>query len=148
PGALLRNGKGCTPADLEEVTGPDGKLAPNGYYGLYRRRLLPVFRYVNDHAARPRSALLTIPGLGCGQFAGEFRGELGTQLQAVLERFLNEHGAAFPNLKAVYFDPYSECKNARFEIHGISFMVRPLTKGNEAKPQLCRPSAYAEEDDD
>jgi hypothetical protein len=148
PGALLRNGNGRTPADLGEVTGPDGKLASDGYYGLYRRRLLPVFRYVNDHAAKPRSALLTIPGLGCGQFAGEFRGKLGTQLQAVLERLLTEDGAAFPNLKAVYFDPYSECQNARFEIHGISFMVRPLTQAKEAKPQLCRPSAYAEEGDD
>jgi hypothetical protein len=148
PGALLQNGQGCPPADLAEVTGADGNLAGEGYYSLYRRRLLPVFRYVNDHAAGPRSAFLTIPGLGCGQFAGSFRGRLGAHLQAVLERFLKEYGAAFPNLRAVYFDPYSECQNARFEIHGISYMVRPLTNGNEARPQLCPPSAYAEEGDD
>jgi hypothetical protein len=148
PGALLLNGRGRTPADLGEVTGPDGKLAPEGYYRLYRRRLHSVFRYVNRHAAQPRSAFLTIPGLGCGQFAGPFRGKLGAELQAVLERFLHEHGAAFPNVKAVYFDPYAECQNTRFEVHGISLLVRPLTKGNHSKPQLCRPSAYAEEGDD
>jgi hypothetical protein len=51
--------------------------------------------------------------------------------------------------RAVYFDPYSECENARFEIHGISLMVRPLrASGNEAKTQLCRPATYAEEGDD
>ncbi|MFO0881528.1 MAG: hypothetical protein U0840_29870 [Gemmataceae bacterium] len=149
PGALLDNGRGCTPADWDEVIGPDRQLSPDGYYRLYRRRLLPVLRYVNDCAARPRSAFLTLPGLGCGQFAGPFRGQLGAQLQAVLERILNEHGSSFPNLKALYFDPYSECDNARREIHGISFLVRPLTApGNQARSQLCRPAFYAEANDD
>jgi hypothetical protein len=149
PGALLRNGRGHTPADWNETTSPDGQLSAEGYYALYRRRLLPVFRYMNHRAAKPRSAFLTVPGLGCGQFAGPFRGQLGARLQAVLERFLTEYGASFPNLKAVYFDPYIECENARREIHGISLMVRPLkVPGNEGKSQLCRPCAYAEGGDD
>ena len=46
PGALLRNGRGQPPADWAEVTQADGALDPEGYYGLYERRLLPVFRYV------------------------------------------------------------------------------------------------------
>lgn len=149
PGALLDNGRGQTPADWNEATDSGRQFWPEGYYQLYRRRLLPVFRYINRIAAEPRSAFLTIPGLGCGQFAGPFRGQLGARLQAVLERFLHEHGASFPNLKAVYYDPYSECENARHEIHGISFMVRPLTAaGNSAKSQLCPPTAYAEGNDD
>jgi len=147
PGALLQNGRGHPPVDWNEATQPDGQLSTEGYYTLYRRRLLPVFRYVNHRAAKPRSALVTVPGLGCGQFAGPFQGQLGRRLQDVLERFLTEHGASFPNLKAVYFDPYSECANARREIHGISFMTRPLTVPNN-KPQLCRPIAYADEGDD
>jgi hypothetical protein len=149
PGALLRNGQKRTPADWNETTTPDRQLSAEGYYNLYRRRLLPVFRYINDHAHKPRSAFVTVPGLGCGEFAGPFQGQLGSQLQAVLQRFLSEHGSSFPNLKAVYFDPYSECENSRLEIHGISFMVRPLTRsGNEGKSQLCRPVAYAERGDD
>lgn len=149
PGALLRNGQGNTPADWNEATAADGQLSKEGYYRLYRRRLLPVFRYVNHRAAKPRSAFMTVPGLGCGQFAGPFRGQLGARLQAVLQRFLTEYGASFPNLKAVYFDPFSECENARVEIHGISFMVRPLRlAGNERKSQLCQPVAYAERDGD
>jgi len=149
PGALLRNGKGYPPADWAETTLPDGTLCPEGYFRLYERRLLPAFHHVNACAvAQRKTALLTIPGLGCGQFAGPFRGRLGVALQAVLEKFLTRHGAAFPNVKAVYYDPFSECTNARLEFHGISFLVRPLLQGNEAKSQLCRPLDYAEEGDD
>ena len=149
PGALLRNGRGKTPADWAEVTRPDGTLCPEGYFRLYERRLLPVFRHVDARAAaQGKSALLTLPGLGCGQFAGPFRGHLGSALRSVLERFLTNHGAALPNLKAVWFDPFNECSNTRCEIHGISLMVRPLLKGNAAKSQLCPPTAYAEEGDD
>lgn len=149
PGALLRTGRGHTPADWDEAIAPDRQVSREGYYRLYRRRLLPVLRYINDHARTPRSAFVTVPGLGCGQFAGPFRGRLGMRLQEVLERLLAEDGESFPNLKAVYFDPYSECGNARREIHGISFMVRPLrAPGNAAKSQLCHPAAYAEPGDD
>jgi len=149
PGALLRNGRGHTPADWEEVTRPDGTLCPDGYFRLYERRLLPVFQHVNATAAtQGKSALLTIPGLGCGCFAGPFSGKLGAALQTVLEWFLETHGASFPNIKAVYYDPFNECANACFEIHGISLMVRPLLQGNAEKSQLCPPQAYAEVGDD
>ena len=149
PGALLYNGRGQTPADWDEATDSGGQFCPEGYYQIYRRRLLPAFHYVNHRAAQPRSAFLTIPGLGCGQFAGPFHGQLGERFRAVLTRFLSEYGALFPNLKAVYYDPYGECENARHEIHGITFMVRPLrAAGNEAKSQLCPPTAYAEKGDD
>ena len=149
PGALLRNGRGQPPADWGEVTLADGKLNREGYYGLYERRLLPVFQHVNATAfSQDKEALLTIPGLGCGQFAGPFAGQLGAELQAVLERFLTRHGASFPKIKMVYYDPFSECYNSRQEIHGISLMVRPLLQGNAGKSQLCPPSAYAEDSDD
>lgn len=149
PGALLRNDTGHAAADWYAVVGDDGRISDEGYYALYRRRLLPVFQYINAHAAGPRSAVLTIPGLGCGAFAGVFHGTLGMKLQRVLEHFLQEYGDLFPNLKAVYFDPYSACENCRQEIHGISFLVRPLTKQPDGgRSQLCRPSNFAEAGDD
>ena len=149
PGALLLNGRGCTPADWDEVTLPDDSLDPEGYHGLYERRLLPVFQHVDAiAAAQGKPALLTIPGLGCGCFAGPFAGKLGAALQTVLERFLETHGASFPNIRAVYYDPFNECSNRRIEFHGISLFVRPLAQGNQSKPQLCQPSAYEEQGDD
>lgn len=57
-------GKVTPPADWAEVTQPNGQISRERYYSLYRRRLLPVLRYINEQAAQPRSALLTLPNLG------------------------------------------------------------------------------------
>ncbi len=148
PGALLRNGKGIIPADWNEVTKTQRTLSAEGYYQLYRRRLLPVLNYINQSASAQHPALLTIPGLGCGQFAGPFQGQLGEQLKSVLFRLLTEHGASLPNLKVVYFDPYNECESSLHEIKGISFRVRPFMSETHRKSQLCHPTAYEEQGDD
>jgi hypothetical protein len=147
-GALLQNGNRITPVDWDEVT-IDGAIDSEGYYRLYERRFLPAFTYANDLAQQEnKMALLTIPGMGCGQFAGIFRGQLGTELRNMLVRFLETHGRDFPHIKVVYYDPYGECENERIEIAGISLLVRPLLRGNANKPQLCRPEQYAETGDD
>lgn len=149
PGALLRNDRGGPAADWNEVVTSDGGLTERGYFELYQRRLLPVFRYINRQATASRPALVTVPGLGCGQFAGPFEGQLGSRLESVLERLLREHRHELANIRAVYFDPFAECRNARQRIGHIDFMTRPLLQaGNQDKPQLCRPQAYAETGDD
>ncbi len=102
PGALLANGCGRPPADWDEVT-RDGVLDPEGYRRLYERRLLPLFRFANDRAAaKGTKTFLTVPGLGCGQFAGPFRGSLGGALKAELVSLLERHGEAFSEIRAVY----------------------------------------------
>ncbi len=147
PGALLRNDNQITPVDWDEVT-IDRKINYEGYYRLYERRFLPAFIYANNLAQQSgKIALITIPGMGCGQFAGVFRGQLGAELRKMLIEFLETHGNKFSNIKVVYFDPYQECENERIEIGSISFLVRPLTKGNINKPQLCQPEDYAEDGD-
>ncbi len=148
PGALLNNGKNNTAADWNEVT-VNRQLSPEGYYRLYRRRLLPVFEFINTHATNTRPAFVTVPGLGCGVFAGPFSGSLGSALETALHRLLTEYGHNWPNIKAVYFDPYKECDNKNAKIHGIEFRVRPLIKpGNQHRSQLCLPQVYAEPEDD
>lgn len=149
PGALLRNGRRRVPADWVAVTASDGTLDPNGYTALYERRLLPLLHYANRQAASAgKRAFITTPGLGCGQFAGPFIGTLGTHLKNALVRILEAHAAVLPHIAAVYYDPYSECENARHQVAGISLFVRPLTHRNEAKPQLCPPTQYQEAGDD
>lgn len=148
PGALLRNGMGQIPADLTEVT-RDGQVDPDGYFRLYERRLLPALAHANaTAAARGRRALVTIPGLGCGQFAGKFRGQLGAELDRALRTILQRHGTKLDRIAAVYYDPYNECQNDRGVIHHTHYMVRPLLHGNQNKPQLCACTAYAEDSDD
>jgi hypothetical protein len=151
PGALLRNDKGHTAVDITEVTNPGDEttINDNGYYQLYKRRLLPVFHFINEDAGEARKAIVTIPGLGCGAFAGNFIGSLGPKIAIVLRKMLNDHGKEFPNIKVVYFDPYDDgCENERYEIHGISLMIRPLMKGNQTKAQLSRPVDLQDSGDD
>ena len=108
-----------------------------------------MLEYVNCIAGDARSAVLMVPGLGCGLFAGPFHGKLGSELRDVLIRLLEDFGDTLPNLKAVYFDPYDECINSRFEINGISLLVRPLTQpGNARRSQLCTPVTYQDAGDD
>ncbi|WP_420642812.1 hypothetical protein [Candidatus Leptofilum sp.] len=149
PGALLRNGRSHTPADWQEVVLPDGNIDEEAYFRLYERRLLPGFLYINEQMElQGKQALITVPGLGCGMFAGPFQGQLGEKLKRVLQAFVLKHQAAFTHIRVVYYDPYRECQNERVELPGLSFLVRPLTQGNESKPQLCHPTAYQEPGDD
>lgn len=148
PGALLRNGQGHTPADWEAIV-TDGQIDAQKFYALYERRLLPSFLYANEMAqSHNKQAFITMPGLGCGQFAGKFQGQLGAELARMLTRFLHQHHASLPHIKAVYYDPYQECANNRSEIGHLSFMERPLTHGNQNKPQLCPPTTYEEDGDE
>jgi hypothetical protein len=148
PGALLRNGQGNTPADWDAVTS-QGNIDPEAYYALYERRLLPGFLYADRLAGvNGKQAFITIPGLGCGQFAGKFRSQLGIELRNALVRFLENQAARLTNVRVLYYDPYSECHNERIEIGHISFFVRPLTQGNDGKSQLCPPQDYEESRDD
>ncbi len=149
PGALLRNGRSHTPADWDEVVNADGQINEAAYFQLYERRLLPSFLYMNEvMQQRGKQAFITVPGLGCGLFAGPFQGQLGEQLKRTLHAFVLKHTSAFTHIRAVYYDPYQECQNERFELNGTTLLVRPLTHGNETKPQLCQPIAYEEAGDD
>lgn len=147
PGALLRNDVGNEAADWSAVT-VGNSLDYGKYYALYERRLLPLFIYANAEALKAaKKAFITIPGLGCGMFAGRFKGRLGVLLKRVLVDLLEKYGDEFSNIQAVYYDAYQECANERLEIQGISLMVRPLTKGNKGKSQLAQLTVFEEASD-
>lgn len=147
-GALLQNGYGEPPADYLAVT-TDHKIDPEKYYQLYERRLLPPLKHANDICAkRNKKGFVTVPGLGCGVFAGPFQYQLGEFLNRSLRRLLETHGKSLNHIQAIYFDPYNECQNERDEIGHLDYMVRPLLQGNATKPQLCRPITYQETGDD
>lgn len=146
PGALLRSGSSrWIPADWQEIV-KDDKIDFDNYYQLYERRLLPVLEYANQIAKRlGKSGLVTIPGLGCGQFAGRFQGQLGKYLELALALLLKKHAQTWTNLKAIFYDPYQECQNKMEKIHHLHFLTRPLTKGNQGKSQLATPITFNEE---
>ena len=148
PGALLV-GKGEMGVVDQQVLTLGGKLDKAAYHRLYERRLLPLFAHANAVSAQKgKQALITIPGIGCGYFAGNFTAYLKPLLEETLLAFLKKHHERFPNIRAVYFDPNSGLENARYEIAHLSFLIRPLQAGNQDKPQLCLPEKYEEGADD
>lgn len=147
PGALLRSGGRGKPADWDEVVDQRGRIDPDAYDALYTRRLLPGFHWIEERAsALGQPAMVTLPGLGCGQFAGPFRGKLGAELDRALRRFLDQRGNEFPHIRTVIYDPYNECMPDRAVHGGIDFRVRPLTTGG--KPQLSPAGDHADGEDD
>jgi hypothetical protein len=148
PGALLRNDTGNIPADWAEVIA-DKQINILAYQALYERRLLPLLLFANQEAYRQgKRALITLPGLGCGQFAGRFRGTMGAYLKDALITLLVKHVLDLSSLAAVYYDPYNECQNERYQFESLVFFVRPFTQGNQQKSQLCPPCVYGDKGDD
>ncbi len=144
PGALLRNDLGKTPADWD-VVDADGRIDPEAYYQLYLHRLLPLLRHADQTAGqRNAKAFITVPGLGCGQFAGPFQGQLGLALQQVLQRLLAAHAESLPNISAVYYDPYQECRNEHFTYAHLDLWVRPLAQNHGQFPQLSHPRLFSQ----
>ena len=142
PGALLISGAG----DWKETV-KRGAIDSESYLKLYERRLLPCLKFASDAAKdRGKKAFITLPGLGCGEFAGNFRGKMSVHFKQAIHDILKSHLHELSHIKAVYFNPYSECTNERHELGDLTFFVRPLAQGN--KSQLCLPEDYQEKDDD
>lgn len=141
PGALLNTGRdfaGKSP-DLLEVINEKGELDRKKYDALIKRRMLPLFAHVNAAAREDgRPALVTLPGIGCGAFAGVYRGFMGEYLKGALKNLLKENAAGLNHIGCIYYDPFKECGNEQEIIHGIDFRVRPADL-NPGKPQLAAP---------
>lgn len=142
-GALL-NPEGRS-ADWDElVPQAGGGLSDEAYFKAYRRRLVPCFQHANDVAKENgKRAFITVPGLGCGQFAGPFRGSLGEKLSNTVAQILNEQGEEWLHICAVYFDAFAEGQVGRRTIHGMEYITQPLrSSGPRGRPQLCNPLSY------
>ena len=136
PGALIRTKLDNSP-DKHEIT--DGlRLNCEMFYELYRRRLAPVFKYANDQAkSRGIRALITVPGLGCGQFAGSFKGTLGVELERALVVLLE--GGHYDSIETVIYDPYDESKDSDRVVNGVRFVTAPFSRSSKPTAQLAHP---------
>lgn len=138
PGALLVDDNS---PDYQEIM-EDYEFNQENYYQLYVRRLLPALMHANQKAQSTRKkAFITIPGVGCGQFAGDTPG-IKEEFQNVLHRMLETYGERLSHIAAVYLDLYDEGFPSTKVLHEIDFIVRPLRENG--LPQLCHPQEYGE----
>lgn len=148
PGALLGVNKvfGQSP-DYEEVI-VSGRIDQEKYNALVERRLLPLLAHANACAeAEGKDAVITLPGIGCGAFAGELRGQMGGHLNIALQAMLENHKGELGRIALIYFDPFGECANAQKAFGETVYRVRPAMQ-NKHRPQMLAPQDYAEKGDD
>lgn len=147
PGALLRNPES---PDYKEVVNIQGKIDQDKFTRLYERRLLPSLLYANRRAkaAGGKRALITIPGIGCGVFAGQFSNNVRSCLGNALRTILSRHGDKLTHIAGLYYDPFknTEPKNwpTHEEIHGVDFIINPLKANKNPRKQLCSPKQYGD----
>uniref|UniRef100_A0A1B6MK10 Macrodomain effector MavL domain-containing protein n=1 Tax=Graphocephala atropunctata TaxID=36148 RepID=A0A1B6MK10_9HEMI len=148
PGPLLHgnNFRGPTP-DFENIF-ERGQIDQTKYSKLIKHRLLPVLLYASETAkSEGKKALVVLPGIGCGAFAGRFCGKMGEFLNKALQALLEENEAHLTNIACVRFDPFAECQDFERIIHGVKYRVR-RNIGPLGKPQLCRVDDYEESDNE
>lgn len=153
PGPLLQSSMTDETPDLKEIlqTGRDGAIDQQKYNRLIDRRMTPLFYYANEQARRTNvTALITLPGVGCGAFAGRFRGRVANHLNKALQFVLRTHAHNFDRIACIFFDPYAELTDEQHTFNNVKYRVRPSMKSgqNEGKPQLCEPRSYEETNDD
>lgn len=104
PGALLV--KDCN-VDYSEVV-ISGVFNEDKYFELYERRILPMLRFANDEAlATKKKAIVTVPGMGCGEFARGLGLSLTNYFNDVLKKLLAKYSAQLPEISLVYFAEFA-----------------------------------------
>jgi hypothetical protein len=142
PGPLLRCDAGGVPADWHVVSS-DGTIDFDRYRALVERRVLPLLHFMNERAsAADGKAVITVPGLGCGQFAGRFSGQMGRELERALGAILAEHAPQLSALRCVHYDPYGECEDGEQIFAGLHYRVRPLHGALTPDRSSTDPSAF------
>lgn len=140
PGALFESGTSTLPADFEYVCHKG--FVYDRYLALYRKRLIPVFKYINEAAARnKKKAFITIPGIGCGHFAGPYKHQLEDYFEQIIYDILHELSPALNCIDTIYYDPFRRSANKDLKVDNIKVFTRPLMlQKSYDKGQLSKPS--------
>jgi len=105
----------------------------DAFYELYENRLLPGLLAQNEQARKDGVFLvINIPGLGCGEFAGNQKAKVKEALPRVLKRLFETHGTSLDRVRVVNFDPYEKPAKDEFSTDKIpdtqiKLMCRPLS---------------------
>lgn len=123
-----------------------GAFSEEEYYELNVQRLLPLLRFANDEcAARKTKGIITVPGIGCGCFAGNLQSTtINNYFNNSLKRILKNFSAQLPNISLVYFAEHADDQknNDTFKFDHIKY--RRVSSGltRAYKPLLETPKAY------
>lgn len=151
-GTLLASSVDDCPADFDLVV--EGQtLSVEGFVCLYQQRLLPALKYASEVAiSQNKRAIITIPGLGCGAFAGCFSGRVGQFLRSAILTLVSDNISQLTGIEKIHFDPYRECVPSVTEFtkpNGeiLTFVTSPMLKDTNGIEQLAPASAFGASDE-
>ena len=107
----------------------NGNLQYHEYYEDIREKWLPELLKFNASVGQAgKKGIAFIPGIGCGEYAGEFRGIMGIFLNQAIIDILQNYNKILTNIIGVVFDPFDECEGHCEEIGHIKYCVAPSAK--------------------
>ncbi len=117
-------------ADYKEVVDSDGNIDYAKYYKKIEELLLSTLLAQNEICSeQDLHGIVTLPGIGCGEFADEFRGIMGIYLNAAIKDLLKNHHKSLGAIKGIMFDPFAECKGEICDFGDIKYVVAPSGMG-------------------
>ncbi|MAA78614.1 MAG: hypothetical protein CL916_05095, partial [Deltaproteobacteria bacterium] len=124
----------------------DGRIDRGNYAAVLEERILPLFLYVQETASEP--ALVCLPGLGCGMFAGSFKGMIDHLFIQTVQDILQRHRDRLTNIAMVYHYAYGPYQSELRYEEQISDTLR-FVQWRNGPSMLSRPSVIdsAFEDD-
>ena len=134
PGPLLKKPKKSP--DYAEVV-KDRKINIEQYNQMIERRFLNLLAQANKAAKNSgKKAFITMPGVGCGCFAGDFKKTITQTFRNAFVALLKKHGHKFKHIEAIYFDAFEGLKPSVEIIHGITFLTLTSKSNPSALKQL------------
>lgn len=152
PGAVLeKTSPDFFELGLKNAGSADG-FSLDAFIAFYKRRLLPQLFQANEIAKeRGKPAYITMPGLGCGAFAGPFKGK--DEIRLFLDRAVRETLTQFESsvgedlhIKGVLLDLFEQVESARLDENAKHYSpskihYKTITSGGKVS-QLVLPKGY------
>ena len=107
------------------------------YAAVLEERILPLFLYVQETASEP--ALVCLPGLGCGMFAGSFKGMISHLFIQTVRNILEKHRDRLTKIAMVYHYAYGPYESDLKYEEEISQTLR-FVQWRNGPSMLSRPS--------
>ena len=124
------------PLDFDVLDDDSKSIKMESYTARYYYKLLPIFSYINS---LPYLSVVTIPGLGCGAFSGEFH-NLQFYLYNAIKHILRYNH--FDYIEGFIFDGYDTVSNSEIRVNGNLLLSRPFIDNH--KGQLTSPEKWDE----
>ena len=115
----------------------DGQVNEEHYASVLEERILPLLLYVQETASSP--ALVTLPGLGCGLFAGVFKGVISQLFIRTVRNILERNKDRLSNIAMVYHYAYGPGEEGLRYEEDISNTMR-FVQWRNGPSMLSRPS--------